>query len=107
MTSSAPLPEVRIFGLILAGGEAKRLGGADKALLVLGGATLLDRIIGRFSPQVETLALSANGDPARFIGLGGPVLGDESNERLGPMAGILAERMDGHPGVVHIWQLSQ
>jgi molybdopterin-guanine dinucleotide biosynthesis protein A len=90
MASTAPLPEVRIFGLILAGGEGRRLGSADKALLLLGGATLLDRTVGRFSPQVEKLALSANGDPSRFIGFGGPVLADESDDRLGPMAGILA-----------------
>lgn len=90
MAAPAPLAEVRIFGLILAGGEGRRFGGVDKAGLLLGGITLLERMVGRFSPQVELLALSANGDRARFADFVGPVLPDESGERLGPMAGVLA-----------------
>jgi molybdopterin-guanine dinucleotide biosynthesis protein A len=81
---------MRIFGLILAGGEGRRLGGADKALVVLGGRTLLSRAAVRLGPQVERLALSANGDPARFRGFGGPILPDAGPGRDGPMAGLLA-----------------
>lgn len=79
---------MRLFGVILAGGEGRRMGGADKALLVLGGRTLVHHAVDRLSPQVEALAISANGDPARLARLGLPVLPDA--ERLGPLAGILA-----------------
>lgn len=79
-----------IFGLILAGGEGRRMGGADKALLRLAGRTLADRVADRFAPQVAGLALSANGDPARLAGLGCEILADESAERLGPLAGLAA-----------------
>jgi molybdopterin-guanine dinucleotide biosynthesis protein A len=79
---------VRIFGVILAGGQGRRLGGADKALLDLGGQTLLARAVARLGPQVEDLALSANGDPARFSAFGLPVLADAVS--LGPLSGILA-----------------
>lgn len=81
---------MRIFGLILAGGEGRRLGGADKALVVLGGQTLLSRAAARLAPQVERLALSANGDPARFPDFGGPILSDAGPGRDGPMAGLLS-----------------
>lgn len=77
-------------GVILAGGRATRMGGGDKALLRLGGATLLDRVIARLGPQVGALALNANGDPARFAGCGLPVLPDSVPDRPGPLAGILA-----------------
>ncbi|MBL4928285.1 molybdenum cofactor guanylyltransferase MobA [Fuscibacter oryzae] len=77
-----------IHGIILAGGAGRRMGGADKALLSLGGRPLISHVIERFAPQVETLALSANGDPARFAGYGLPVLPDDTP--LGPLAGILA-----------------
>lgn len=91
MTARArPLSGARILGLILAGGEGRRLGGADKALLPFGGAPLLSRVQGRLDPQVEGLALSANGDPERFAFSGLTVLGDAGPERLGPMAGVLA-----------------
>ena len=64
---------MRIFGVILAGGGARRMGGVDKAGLMLGGESLIARCIARLEPQVERLAISANGDPARF-GFGLPVL---------------------------------
>lgn len=79
---------VRIFGAILAGGDARRMGGADKALLAFGGSPLLAQVIARLEPQVEQLALSANGDPARFARFGLPVLPDA--QRLGPLSGVLA-----------------
>ncbi|MGB3146668.1 MAG: molybdenum cofactor guanylyltransferase MobA [Paracoccaceae bacterium] len=81
---------MRIFGLILAGGEARRFDGADKALLPLAGQPLLAHVIARFSPQVEALALSANDDPSRFSPYGLPILADAESTRLGPMAGLLA-----------------
>ncbi len=80
---SAPL------GVILAGGQATRMGGGDKGLKMLGDKTILDRVIERFSPQVADLALNANGDPDRFD-LGLPVLPDSVDGFAGPLAGVLA-----------------
>ena len=88
--AAAASPGLRIFGLILAGGEGRRMGGADKALLPLAGRPLLAHVADRFEPQVERLALSANGDPARFAAFSFPVLADADDARLGPMAGLLA-----------------
>lgn len=79
---------MRIFGVILAGGQGRRMGGADKALLPLAGRTLIDHAIDRLAPQVEDLAISANGDPARFARLHLPVLPDDGSS--GPLSGILA-----------------
>lgn len=64
------------------------MGGADKALLPLAGRPLVAHAVDRLAPQVESLAISANGDPARLAWLGLPVLPDA--ERLGPLAGILS-----------------
>lgn len=77
------------LGLILAGGQGRRLGGADKALIAFAGARLIDQILDRFAPQVPSVALSANGDPARFDGLRLPVLADADPSR-GPLSGVLA-----------------
>ena len=81
---------MRIFGVILAGGEGRRMGpdGADKALLPFAGATLLAQVAARLEPQVERLALSANGDAARFARFGLPVLADDV--AAGPLSGLLA-----------------
>jgi molybdenum cofactor guanylyltransferase len=79
---------MRIWGVILAGGQGRRMGGADKALVPFAGGTLLAHAIARFQPQVENLAISANGDAARFSGFGLPVLPDTAS--LGPLSGVLA-----------------
>ncbi len=79
-----------VAGLVLAGGRAKRLGGGDKPLLEIGGATILSRVIAALRPETDTLAISANGDPARFARFGLPVLGDGEFANQGPLAGLLA-----------------
>ncbi|MQY42370.1 molybdenum cofactor guanylyltransferase MobA [Epibacterium sp. SM1969] len=78
------------LGVILAGGQATRMGGGDKGLLHLGGISLLDRVIARLEPQVSRLALNANGDPDRFDAFGLPVLPDSLPDFPGPLAGVLA-----------------
>lgn len=78
---------MQIFGVILAGGTARRMGGQDKALLRIGGQNLLSRARARLEPQVDRLALSANGDAARFVG-DLVVLPDAQSQ--GPLSGILA-----------------
>ncbi len=79
---------MKIFGVILAGGQARRMGGGDKALVNLAGSTLLSHVIDRFGPQVQDLALSANGDAARFAPYNLPVLPDTASH--GPLSGILS-----------------
>ena len=78
------------LGVILAGGLATRMGGGDKGLLPLGDSTILGHVIDRLGPQVAGLALNANGDPARFAGLGLPVLADSIDGFAGPLSGVLA-----------------
>lgn len=77
------------LGLILAGGQGRRMGGADKARLTLGGRPLAAHAIARLGPQCGALALNANGEPARFAPFGLPVLADEVAD-AGPLAGVLA-----------------
>jgi molybdenum cofactor guanylyltransferase len=79
-----------VLGVILAGGRATRMGGGDKCLLPLGGRPILAHVVERFGPQVDGLALNANGDPARFAAFGLPVLADGVPGFAGPLAGVLA-----------------
>jgi molybdopterin-guanine dinucleotide biosynthesis protein A len=79
----------RPAAVVLAGGQARRLGGVDKPLLTLGGQTVLGRILDTLATQAGPIALSANGDPKRFAGFGLPVLEDEALAGEGPLAGVL------------------
>jgi molybdenum cofactor guanylyltransferase len=79
-----------IVGVLLAGGQSRRMGGGDKSLRLLGGRTLIDHVVERLRPQVAALVVNANGDPARFARLGLPVVSDSIPDFAGPLAGILA-----------------
>ncbi len=79
-----------IVGVVLAGGQSRRMGGGDKAFRLLGGISLLERAITRLRPQVEAIVINANSDPARFAGFGLPVVADSIPGFAGPLAGVLA-----------------
>lgn len=99
MTTDAPV------GVLLAGGLARRMGGGDKGLRTVGGVAILDRVAARLRPQVATLIVNANGDPARFAGLGAAVVPDDLPDRPGPLAGVLAAldwAAANAPGATHV-----
>src|SRR5436190_19983604 len=81
---------VRLVGVVLAGGLARRMGGGDKARLWIGGRTILERVLERLKPQCAALILNANGDPSRFADTGLAVVADSVPDFAGPLAGILA-----------------
>ncbi|MCX8133443.1 MAG: molybdenum cofactor guanylyltransferase MobA [Roseococcus sp.] len=77
-------------GVVLAGGLARRMGGGDKPLRLLGGRPMLDHVLARLAPQVAAVALNANGAAARFAAYALPVWPDTLPGHPGPLAGILA-----------------
>ncbi len=79
-----------ITGVLLAGGQSRRMGGGDKGLLELASRPMLARVLDRFAPQVGRVVLNANGDPARFSAFGLPVTADTIEGSVGPLAGVLA-----------------
>ena len=86
-SSAATIPPV--VGVLLAGGQARRMGGGDKCLRPLGGRPILEQVIARAAPQVRALLLNANGDPERFAAFGLPVAADLIEGFAGPLAGVL------------------
>ena len=87
-----------VAAVVLAGGRARRLGGLDKPLLELGGVAILSRVIDTIRMDVKAIAISGNGDLARFAAFGLPVLTDGPFQGEGPLAGVLAG-MDWASGI--------
>jgi len=50
------------IGLILAGGQARRMGGTDKASVRLNGRRLIDHVRNRLTPQVDRVLISGRSD---------------------------------------------
>ena len=76
-------------GVILAGGEARRLGGKGKAFVNVSGVPLVRHIINNFKGQVNNLAINSR-DKNKFSDFGLPILDDIIKEEggSGPLAGI-------------------
>ena len=74
------------LGVILAGGQGQRMGGASKPELMLGDRCLLDLGIDRLDPQVEGIVVNANGPVATDL----TIIPDPIDGFAGPLAGILA-----------------
>jgi molybdenum cofactor guanylyltransferase len=79
-----------ITGVILAGGEGRRLGGIDKGLQDLQGRPMVQWVLERLMPQVGSVLISANRNLPRYAALGCPVLPDRIPDFAGPLAGLHA-----------------
>jgi molybdopterin-guanine dinucleotide biosynthesis protein A len=82
-------PREHIAGLILAGGAARRMGGVNKALIILGGKQLIEIAADNLATQCGQLLISAN-EPEAFRDPPWPLISDLDDTRAGPMAGVLA-----------------
>ena len=80
----------QITGVVLAGGLGRRMGGIDKGLQELDGRPLVQWVLERLRPQVDTLLISANQNLARYADFGCPVLPDTIPDFAGPLAGLHA-----------------
>lgn len=79
-----------ITGLILAGGQAQRMGGIDKGLIPFHEKPLIESAIAKLKPQVQTIVINANRNITKYAGYGYPVIMDETPDFSGPLAGFSA-----------------
>ena len=75
---------ISISAVILAGGQAKRMGGVDKGLQTLHGKPLFQFIYDRLHSQVEHISVNANRNQAIYAVAGLPVFGDNIEGFQGP-----------------------
>lgn len=82
--------EGKITGLILAGGQGRRMGGVDKGLQIFRGKRLIDHVYERLAPQVGGIIINANQNHDAYKSLGVRVVGDAIGNFAGPLAGLHA-----------------
>lgn len=80
--------QAAISAVILAGGEAKRMGGNDKGLVPLLGKPLIAWVLERIQSQVDEILISANRNLEKYQAFGYPVMTDGMTGFAGPLAGI-------------------
>lgn len=78
---------MKVSGGILAGGEGRRFGGADKGWLQHHGRSFVEHVRDALAPQVDEIVISANRNLQRYAALGHRVVMDTVG--CGPAAGLL------------------
>ncbi len=79
-----------ITGVVLAGGQGRRMGGVDKGLVALAGQSLVSHVLARIAPQVAQVMINANRHQNEYAALGYPVISDVVPGSAGPLAGFHA-----------------
>jgi len=87
---TAPPPASDITGIVLAGGQGRRMGGVDKGLVALGGRPMIAHALERLRPQVGSILINANQNHDRYAAFGVPVVVDAIGGFAGPLAGLHA-----------------
>jgi molybdopterin-guanine dinucleotide biosynthesis protein A len=77
-------------GIVLAGGQGRRMGGIDKGLVELQGRPMVAHVIERFAPQVQSMLINANQNVERYAAFGYRVISDAVGGFAGPLAGLHA-----------------
>ncbi len=75
--------------VILAGGEARRMGGKDKGLLALAGKDMIEHVYHNLRLQTRDISINANRNTERYACYG-QVFKDKLSTRPGPLGGIHA-----------------
>ncbi len=78
----------KVTAIILAGGQANRMGGAGKGLVPLQDKPLVQHVIERLTPQVDEVLVNANRELDRYDAFNLPILTDEHANFIGPLAGF-------------------
>jgi molybdopterin-guanine dinucleotide biosynthesis protein A len=82
------IPIKEITGVILCGGEAKRMGGVVKSLALALGIPMVGHVRARLAPQVSRIVISANAEPIAHAEWGDEVVPD-GLRGMGPLGGLL------------------
>ena len=95
----------QVLGVVLAGGQGRRLGFVHKPLIKIGRRPLLEHILERMTPQLNKIILNANAAHDEYRDFGLDIVADELGGYLGPLSGILTAMdwaaMNG-AGITHI-----
>ncbi|MDA1117395.1 MAG: molybdenum cofactor guanylyltransferase [Proteobacteria bacterium] len=79
-----------VSGIVLAGGQGRRMGGVDKGLQPLHGKPMVAWALERLAPQVDEIIVNANQNLETYASFGHRVVADAVGGFAGPLAGLHA-----------------
>lgn len=96
---------IRVNGVILAGGKGSRMQFQEKPLLQLGNRRVIDWILQSAIPQVSQLLINVNKAGEYYAEFGLPLISDAFSNDPGPLAGLHAAMLwslSNDPGCTHV-----
>jgi len=92
-----------VSGVVLAGGQGRRMGGVDKGLQPLRGKPMAQWALERLAPQVDEILINCNQNLDAYARFGYRLVPDEIGGFAGPLAGLHASlKAATHPLVVTV-----
>lgn len=89
MSIPVAYPRGEVTGVVLAGGRARRMGGADKGLVEIDGKPMVVFVVEALEPQTAAVVVNANRNLVRYRELCGcRVVADNQGNFAGPLAGM-------------------
>ena len=79
---------VAVTGVVLAGGQGRRMGTVDKGLVLLDGEPMVRHVLQRLAPQVDEILINANQHVDDYAAMGYRVVPDTIGGFAGPLAGL-------------------
>ncbi len=79
-----------VSAVILAGGQARRMGGQDKGLITIADEPMIAHVLRAIQSQVSAIAINANRHAEAYASFGHPVIADQLADFQGPLAGMAA-----------------
>ena len=96
-------PVAAVTGVVLAGGQGRRMGTVDKGLVVLDGQPMVSHVLARLRPQVDEILINANQHPEEYAAFSYRVVPDAIGGFAGPLAGLhVGLTQAAHPLVVTV-----
>jgi molybdopterin-guanine dinucleotide biosynthesis protein A len=77
-----------VTGVVLAGGQGRRMGSVDKGLVLLHGTPMVRHVLDRLAPQVGEILINANQHTDEYAQFGHRVIADAIGGFAGPLAGL-------------------
>jgi len=81
---------MKITGIVLAGGQGRRMGSIDKGLALLHDKPMIEHVLQHFAPQVDEILVNANQNQQLYAAFGYQVIPDKLSGYAGPLAGLQA-----------------
>lgn len=92
----------RLAGVVLAGGQGRRMGGEDKGLISFRQMPMISWTLQQVRPVVDHLMISCNRNRDLYSRFGETLVSDREVGFCGPLAGIQAALTELKPGFSHL-----